>query len=128
MAFVKDRQITDAILIANELVDHWQNHKKKGIIVKLDIEKAFDKISWNFLLGMLKLKGYSERWIKWIHACLSTTNFSVILNGRPRGKINANRGIRQGDPLSPFLFVIAMDYLSRLLEDGLKKGLADLWF
>lgn len=122
-AFVKGRQITDAILVANEIVDHWTNNNSKGVVIKLDLEKAFDKISWDFILSMLHLKGYSRKWIGWIRACISTANYSIILIGKPRGKINSNRGIRQGDPLSPFLFVIAMDYLSRLLDDAQEKGI-----
>lgn len=61
-------------------------------------------------------KGFSHKWRKWINSCISNVQYYVIINGRPRGKIQPNRGIRLGDPIFPFIFVLAMDYLSRLLE------------
>ncbi|KAA0047998.1 LINE-1 retrotransposable element ORF2 protein [Cucumis melo var. makuwa] len=120
MAFVKGRQITDAILIANEVIDYWKSKKEKGFILKLDVEKAFDKISSSFIEYMLNQKNYLERLRKWIKACISNVNYSVIINGKPRGRIKAQKGIKQGDSISPFIFVLAMDYLSRLLNH-LKK-------
>ncbi|KAA0055625.1 LINE-1 retrotransposable element ORF2 protein [Cucumis melo var. makuwa] len=116
MAFVKGRQITDAILIANEAIDYWRVKKIKGFVIKLDLEKAFDKINWSFIDFMLLKKGYPIKWRRWIKACISSVQYSIIINGRPRGKIQPSRGIRQGDPISPFIFVLAIDYLSRLLD------------
>lgn len=103
-------------------MDYWHVSKSKGLVIKLDIEKAFDKISWNFILSVMKLKGFNK-WINWISACLSTVNYYVLLNGKPRGFIHATRGIRQGDPLSPFLLVLGMDYLSSLNEEAQRKNL-----
>ncbi|TYK21642.1 LINE-1 retrotransposable element ORF2 protein [Cucumis melo var. makuwa] len=116
MAFVKGRQIIDAILVANEAIDYWRVKKIQGFVIKLDIEKAFDKLNWRFIDFMLMKKGYPFRWRKWIRACISSVQYSIIINGRPRGKIQPSRGIRQGDPISPFIFVLAMDYISRLLN------------
>ncbi|KAL4032276.1 hypothetical protein IC575_005346 [Cucumis melo] len=128
LAFVKNRQITDAILMANEAVDFWKVKKIKGFILKLDIEKAFDKLNWDFIDFVLEKKNFPILWRKWIRGCISNVTYSVIVNGRPQGRIKANRGLRQGDPLSPFLFVIAMDYLSRLLShlesSGAIKGVS----
>ncbi|KAA0040707.1 LINE-1 retrotransposable element ORF2 protein [Cucumis melo var. makuwa] len=115
LAFVKGRQITDAILMANEAVDYWLTSKSKGYVLKLDIEKAFDKVRWEFIDYMLKVKNYPSKWRSWINACISNVQYSILINGRPKGRIIPNRGLRQGDPISPFIFVIAMDYLSRLL-------------
>ncbi|KAA0063695.1 reverse transcriptase [Cucumis melo var. makuwa] len=122
MAFIKGRQITDAILIANEAINTWKQRKTKGFVLKLDIEKAFDKISWSFIDYMLAKKHFPHKWRKWIKACISNVQYSILLNGSPKGRIKAERGIRQGDPLSPFIFVLAMDYLSRLLSHLETKG------
>lgn len=103
-SFVHGRKIFDPTLIANEVVDFWQcSKKKKGVVIKLDIEKAFDKVNWAFLLSMLQVKGFLEIWIHWIKACIYFVNYSIILNGKPRGYIQATRGVRQEDSLSPFL-------------------------
>ncbi|KAL0559838.1 hypothetical protein IC582_000218 [Cucumis melo] len=117
MAFVKGRQITEAILIANEALDFWRSKKERGFVIKLDIEKAFDKLNWRFIDFVLMKKNYSQKWRKMIASCISSVQYSILINGRPRGRIKPSRGIRQGDPLSPFIFVLAMDYLSRLLNN-----------
>ena len=122
MAFVKGRQICDAILIANETIDYWRAEKINGYVIKLDIEKAFDKISWKFIDFMLMKKFFSPHWRKMIKACISSVQYFVLIIGKPRGKIVSSRGIRQGDPISPFIFVLAMDYLSWLLTDLENKG------
>ncbi|XP_022132189.1 uncharacterized protein LOC111005109 [Momordica charantia] len=95
-AFVAGRQILDASLIANEIIEDWDRKKRKGVVIKLDIEKAFDKVDWDFLDEVLAAKGFRHTWRKWIWGCISTTNFSIIINGRPRGKRTASRGLRQG--------------------------------
>lgn len=88
-AFVHGRQIMDPIIITNAIVDYWKCRKQKGVVIKLDIKKAFDKINWSFLLSILNLKGFHSCWIEWIQACISSVNYSVILNGKPRGFIKA---------------------------------------
>ena len=116
MTFVNGRQITDAILVTNKTIDYWKIKKTHGLIFKLDIKKAFDKINWNFIDFILKKKQFPDKWREWIHACILSVQYSILINGKPRGKIIPNRGIRQGDPLSPLIFVLAMDYLSRILQ------------
>lgn len=80
------------------------------------MSKAYDKMEWNLILLALKHFGFSSRWTNWIKECLSSVSYSVLLNGSPHGFIVPSRGLRQGDPLSPFLFVIGMEILSRLLD------------
>lgn len=83
-AFVAGRQVMDPILMANELVDEYKVKKKQGWILKLDLEKAYDMVDWDFLLGVLHRKDFEERWI-------SNMSFSIIINGKPHGRIKASR-------------------------------------
>ncbi|KAA0046042.1 LINE-1 retrotransposable element ORF2 protein [Cucumis melo var. makuwa] len=126
LAFVKGRQITDVILMANEIVDYWKMRKIRGFVPKLDIKKTFDIISWDFIDFMLTKKNYPKKWRKWIEASIRSVQYSILINGKPYDRINPNRGIRQGDPISPFIFILAMDYLSSLLnllqEEKATKG------
>ena len=86
---MEGRQIVDAILIASQAVEEWSLKGRKGFLLKLDLEKAYDKVDWSFLDMAMKLKDFGKRWRRWIWGCLSTANFSIIVNGRPRGKILA---------------------------------------
>ena len=82
-AFVEGRQILDASLIANEVIDSMLKKKEKWVLCKLDIKKAYDKINWNFLSTMLGKMVFKEKWLGWIKWCISATSFSVMLNGTP---------------------------------------------
>ncbi|RVW42045.1 Transposon TX1 uncharacterized 149 kDa protein [Vitis vinifera] len=116
-AFVEGRQILDVVLIANEAIDSTLKNNESGILCKLDIEKAYDKVDWNFILSIMEKMGFGERWIRWIQWCISTASFSVMINGTPTGFFQSSRGLRQGDPFPP-------TYLSLLwrFEDKLGKS------
>jgi len=85
------------------------------VLCRLDITEAFDHINWKFLLYMLKRCSFEEKWISWISHCISSVHFSVLVNSSPSGFFNSSRGLRQGDPLSPLLFVVVMEALSKML-------------
>ena len=121
-AFVERRQIMDAVLIANEAIDSILKSNRGAILCKLDIEKAHDHMDWSFLLAVLGKMGFGGRWCNWIKWCLSTVRFSVLVNNSPTGFFQSSRGFRQGDPLSPYLFVTVMESFSCLMKRAIAGG------
>ena len=121
-AFVEGRQILDAVLIANEAIDSTLKNNESAILCKLDIEKAYDNVDWTFILTVMQKMGFGEKWIRWIKWCISTASFSVLVNGTPTGFFQSSKGLRQGDPLSPYLFVIAMEVFSAFLQRAVEGG------
>nr|GEW83909.1 RNA-directed DNA polymerase, eukaryota [Tanacetum cinerariifolium] len=122
-AFIKHRQILDGPLMVNEVIKWCQRKKSKLIVFKINFEKAFDSVSWEFLIRVMHFIGFSECWINWIKGCLYSASSSILINGSPTNEFNLNCGLRQGDPLSPFLFIIAMEGLHVAIEDVLSAGL-----
>lgn len=117
-AFILSRNISDNCILAQELFHSMQRStRSEGLVaLKLDLSKAYDRVDWNFLVNMLTLFGFPQVFITWIYQCISTASYSVLINGQQHGYITPSRGIRQGCPLSPYLFVFVMEYLSRSLE------------
>ena len=124
-AFVQGRQIMDAVLIANEIVDERRRSGEEGVVFKIDFEKAYDHVRWDFLDQVLEKKGFSPKWRKWMSGCLSSVPYAVLVNGSAKGWVKASRGLRQGDPLSPFLFTLVADVLSRMLVRAEERNMLE---
>ncbi|KAL0284166.1 UNVERIFIED_CONTAM: putative ribonuclease H protein [Sesamum radiatum] len=116
-AFVPGRSIGDNILLAQEM---FSGYNRQGLpmrcALKVDLRKAYDTVEWDFLSAVLHLFGFPDIFIGWIEECVSTPMFSVCINGNPHGFFKGSRGLRQGDPMSPFLFVLIMEVLQLMLQ------------
>ncbi|XP_058762006.1 uncharacterized protein LOC131635401 [Vicia villosa] len=121
-AFVPGRLLLDGVLVANEVVDHAKKSKQKCLMFKVDFEKAYDSVSWIYLKSVMNRMGFGIRWMKWMDATVFSSWMSVLVNGSATRDFKVDRGLRQGDPLSPFLFVLAAEGLAGLVNKVLFAG------
>ncbi|GKC44506.1 putative RNA-directed DNA polymerase [Tanacetum coccineum] len=122
-AFIKGRFILDGSLIANEAFDFLKKKKKRAFLLKIDFEKAYDSVNWKFITDTMGQMGFGDKWCKWVEACLNSATVSVLVNGSPTNEFIMERGVRQGDPLSPFLFLIAAEGLNVTLNEAVSRGI-----
>lgn len=110
--FIPHKQILDGTLVVNEVVDLAKRRKDQFLFLKVDFEKAYDSVNWSFLDYMMGRLGFDDKWRKWIKACIFSSRVSILVNGSPTGEIDIARGLRQGDPLALFLFLIVSEGLN----------------
>lgn len=125
LAFIPNRAITDNIIIGHECLHHIHNQKSASsglAALKLDLSKAFDRVEWPFIERLMLKFGFARDWIDLIMRCISSAKFPVLLNGVPTGSICPSRGLRQGNPLSPYLFVLCAQCLSMFLYGANAAG------
>nr|GEV68229.1 RNA-directed DNA polymerase, eukaryota [Tanacetum cinerariifolium] len=126
-AFVANRQILDGPFIMNELLAWCKRKRKHALIFKVDFAKAYDSVRWDYLLDVLHAFGFGPNWCKWIQGTFTSAMASIFVNGSPTAEFPFFRGLKQDDPLSPFLFILVMESLhlsvSRAVSEGVFKGI-----
>lgn len=122
-AFLPGCLLSENVLLATEIVHGYnrRNIEPRGLL-KVDLRKAFDSVRWDFIISALRAMAIPEKFINWIFQCISTPTFTLSVNGSTGGYFKSTRGLRQGDPLSPYLFVLAMEVFSKLLHSRFDAG------
>jgi hypothetical protein len=114
--FIKDRYLGDNVRAIYDLIEYLNKNKKPGLLLCLDFEKAFDSLNWEFMFNVLKLFGFGEEFCKWIHIFYKNIKSTVAVNGSLTPWFFVQRGCRQGDPLSPYLFVLCVEILAIMIR------------
>jgi hypothetical protein len=120
--FLEGRQIHEAIGVAQETLHSIKTKKLKGAVIKIDLSKAYDRVSWVYLRLLLTHLGFENPFINWVMGCLTTASFAVLINGAASPFFRAGRGLRQGCPLSPLLFLLVAKGLSRAIQEAKNIG------
>ncbi|MCH80013.1 LINE-1 reverse transcriptase like, partial [Trifolium medium] len=115
-AFLKGRQLVEGVVVVNEVIDFAKKAGKDCLILKVDFEKAYDSVDWGFLDYMLGRFGFCAKWRAWMRACVCGGNLSVLVNGSPTEEFQIRRGLKQGDPLAPLLFLLVAEGLGGLMR------------
>lgn len=119
-AFLPGRQIFNGVVVATEVVDLAKRKKDEYLLFKVDFKKAYDSVSWDYLMFMMERINFYRQWMTWIRTCICSSSMSPLVNGSEKTEFIAHMGLRQGDPLSSLLFLIATEGLSGMMERQLK--------
>jgi hypothetical protein len=122
-AFIKGRYILESVVAEHEIIHEVYKRKDAGVILKLDYEKAYDRVSWSFLEDMLSSRGFSPKWISWIRSLVQGGSICIRMNDENSGFFKPGKGLRQGDPLFPLLFNLIAYVFSRMLMKAARKNL-----
>lgn len=125
-AFIKGRSLHKNFMLVRQVARKLHSNKIDSVVFKIDIARAFGSLSWPFLFKVLQSKGFNTKWMGWLSILLFTASMEILVNGSPTRKIFFARGLRQGGPISPSYFVIAMEMLSVLFEKASETGLLDV--
>lgn len=120
--FIKTRTIQDCLAWAFEYIHACHKTKEETILLKLDFEKAFDKVEYKAIIHIMQAMGFGAKWCQWITNILHSASSQILLNGVPGKMIHCKRGVRKGDPFSPLLFVIVADLLQTALNEAMHQG------
>jgi len=118
-AFLSERGLTDSVVMVNEIFEEIKLNRRSGVCFKVDFEKAYDSVRWSFLFDMLRRLGFHDKWILWVKGCMVSSSMSVLINGSPTEEFKPSRGLRQGDPLAPFLILVVAEGLVGLVRQAL---------
>lgn len=124
-AFVEGRSILEGPLIVNELCSWVKRTDRKMLLFKADFNKAFDSVNWEYLDSIMEQMNFGSKWRRWINGSLESARASVLVNGSPTMEFSMSKGVRQGNPLSPFLFILAMEGLNVMMKAATEKGVFD---
>jgi hypothetical protein len=122
-AFIRGRSLHDNFILVRQVARKINLQRQPGVLLKLDLTRAFDSISWSFLFEVLRRMGFGERFLKWVSVLLYTANTRVLVNGVPGRRFVHVRGLRQGDPTSPMLFIAAMEVLTAAIKKATESHL-----
>ena len=124
-AFVLGRAISDNVLITHEVIHYLKTSKAKQrvfMVVKTDMSKAYDRLELEFIRRVLLRLGFHVKWVQWIMACINSVTYAFLINGSPRGRVKPSSGICQGDPLSPYIFIMCSEVLSGQCNKAKAEG------
>ncbi|XP_058765404.1 uncharacterized protein LOC131638877 [Vicia villosa] len=121
-AFIHGRQMMDGVVVLNEVIDYAKRKKKECLFLKVDFEKAYDCLSWDFFRYLFGRMGFVQKGLSWMEGMVFSSSLSVLVNGSPTTNFMVSRGLRQGDPLSPFLFLLVAEGLAGLMRNAVDFG------
>jgi len=124
-AFLEGRGLMDNILVANEVLEEVKRKKTRCVFFKVDYEKAYDSVIWDFIYYMLDRLDLCGKWIEWVRACLESSSVSMLINRSLTQEFKPKKGLRQGDPLTPFLFLIVAEELVKAIRKAVEKDMLE---